>query len=364
MSQQTNSSTDSPLAESPFVLNKVDLSTLSDEAHEEYLAFLNRTRAESFPGDPPRTIEAHLAQWRNIPPFMEIQDWELRDVTHADNPIVGLGGIQIAHLKENQHIASFKITVLPERRQEGIARRLLHPIAVAAQEKGRTVLMTGSNDRVPAGESFLLRLGAEQGLHSHTNQLTLSELDRDALRTYCAEGERRCNNDFELIYCQSPIPEELLVPAVELGNQVARDIPTGDLSMETEQFTPEQMREMDQMGMASGSTMMALIAKERSSGAFVGLTTMTWRKHTPYIADQGITGVLPDYRGRGLARYLKATMLENLLEKYPEVKFVRTDNADSNAAMLAVNTALGFRPYRSETHWQIPVERVLAYLAG
>ena len=33
------------------------------------------------------------------------------------------------------------------------------------------------------------------------------------------------------------------------------------------------------------------------------------------------------------------------------------------AGMLAINRALGFRPYRSETIWQVPTERVLAYLA-
>lgn len=349
--------------ESRFVLSKVDLAELSDEAHIEYLAFQNLLRAESHPDDPPRTLEAHLARRRNVPPFIELQNWEVRDTTLAGIPLIGFGEIQIAHLEENKHLASFDIQVLPERRQGGIARRLLHPMAVAAREKGRTVLMAGTNERVPAGALFLRRLGAEPGLHSHTNQLTLSEVDRAALAAYRAESAKRCQDTFELVYCQSPIPEELLAPAVALGNMVARDIPRGDLSMEPEQFTPEQMREMDRIGTASGATMMAMIAKERGSGAFVALTTMDWRKHTPYIAAQGITGVLPEYRGRGLARYIKVAMLEHLLDHYPQVRFVRTDNADSNAAMLAVNTALGFRPYRSETHWQVPVERVLAYLA-
>ncbi|MBC7806840.1 MAG: GNAT family N-acetyltransferase, partial [Akkermansiaceae bacterium] len=340
------------------------LAALSDDAHAEYLAFDNRLRAESHPDDPPRTLEAHLARQRSIPTFLEIHHWEIRDTAIASNLIVGFASLQIAHQEENRHIASFDIDVLPERRHEGIASRLLHPLAVAASEKGRTLLMSHTHDRTPAGETFLRSIGAEPGLHSHTNQLVLPEIDPAFLKGYREEGEKRGNGDFELIRCQSPIPEELLVSAVELGNMVARDIPRGDLTMEQEQYTPEQIREMDRMGMASGATMLALIAKERSSGTFVGMTTMTWRSHTPYVAEQGITGVLPEYRGRGLARTLKAVMLEQLMESYPQVRFVRTDNADSNAAMLAINNALGFRPYRSEIHWQVPTERVLTYFAG
>ncbi|MBC8134597.1 MAG: GNAT family N-acetyltransferase, partial [Fibrella sp.] len=205
MNQQTpapNDTAGDPAAtDSSFLLRKVDFAALSDDAHKEYLAFQNRLRAESHPDDPPRTIEAHLARRRNVPPFIELQNWEVRDINRADSPVVGLGELQIAHQQENQHVASFHIQVLPERRREGIARQLLPAIVMAAQEKGRTMLMSDSNDRAPAGELFLQRIGAEPGLHSHTNQLTLSELEHDAIKKYREESERHLNSDFELVYC-------------------------------------------------------------------------------------------------------------------------------------------------------------------
>ena len=180
------------------------------------------------------------------------------------------------------------------------------------------------------------------------------------MSAYRDESARRGAGEFELIWCNSPFPEELLAPAALLGNMVARDIPLGDLEMQPHEMTPEEVRELDQVAIASGATNLVLIARDKAS-TFAGLTMMTWGKHMPYITHQGITGVLPEYRGRGLARYLKATMLEQIREKYPEVRFVRTDNADSNAAMLAINRSLGFRKYRSETMWQIPTERALVY---
>ena len=349
------------ITDSSLQIHKVDLATLSDDASKEYLAYSNRIRAESNPDDPPRTLEGFLARRRNVPSFMELHNWVVRDSAQPENPIVAWAELHIAHQGSNQHFASFGIDVLPERRREGIARRLLLPVATIAKEKGRTLLMSGSNDRIPAGEQFLTTLGAERGLASHTNQLVLADLDRAALQAYQEESLRRGSADFELIRCGTPFPEELVEATCELANTVANDIPLGDLGIEPEHFTPDQIREMDKNAIASGMVNIVLIARA-ADGKLAGITMTTWSTHAPYMVQQGITGVLPEFRGRGLARWLKATMLEVLLEEYPQVRFVRTDNADSNAGMLAINRALGFRPYRSETLWQIPTDHIFTYL--
>ncbi len=41
---------------------------------------------------------------------------------------------------------------------------------------------------------------------------------------------------------------------------------------------------------------------------------------------------------------------------------MRTGNADSNAAMLKINNALGFKPYTSDALWQVELQKVLDYL--
>jgi hypothetical protein len=55
-------------------------------------------------------------------------------------------------------------------------------------------------------------------------------------------------------------------------------------------------------------------------------------------------------------------LLDKVLRERPEIKFVRTGNADSNAAMLKINSEMGFKPYLSEIAWQVDIEQVDKYL--
>ena len=51
-----------------------------------------------------------------------------------------------------------------------------------------------------------------------------------------------------------------------------------------------------------------------------------------------------------------------MLKIHPEIKFVRTQNADSNAAMLRINNELGFKPYMTSILWQMDIEQAMEYV--
>ena len=145
---------------------------------------------------------------------------------------------------------------------------------------------------------------------------------------------------------------------VELTNQQ----PLGDLEIEDMHMTPEQLRQAEQMSFARGNQRWTFYIVEKASGRFAGYTETVWNPNRPEILRQDMTGVFPEYRGRGLGRWLKAAMLDKVLKERPSVKYVRTGNADSNAAMLKINREMGFQPYTAGALWQIEIERVLEYL--
>ena len=88
-------------------------------------------------------------------------------------------------------------------------------------------------------------------------------------------------------------------------------------------------------------------------GVISGVTDVLWAPYHPTIVYQQFTGVRPDARGRGLGKWIKAAMLLHLRQLYPGVEWVSTDNAGSNAPMLKINRAMGFKAYRNGSSYQI-----------
>ena len=204
------------------------------------------------------------------------------------------------------------------------------------------------------------RLGAQKGLEAHVNQLRIADLDGGLIERWLAQGQAR-GAEFELGLWDGPYPEEQLAAVAELV-ELTNQQPLGDLEIEDMHMTPEQLRQAEQMSFARGNQRWTFYIVEKASGRFAGYTETVWNPNRPEILRQDMTGVFPEYRGRGLGRWLKAAMLDKVLKERPSVKYVRTGNADSNAAMLKINREMGFQPYTAGALWQIEIERVLEYL--
>jgi GNAT superfamily N-acetyltransferase len=139
--------------------------------------------------------------------------------------------------------------------------------------------------------------------------------------------------------------------------------PTGDLDVEDFTHSEDHIRQTENTIFARGNERWTLFAREAESGRFAGYTEVLWNPNRPEIISQGMTGVFPEFRNRGLGRWLKAAMLDRILAERPQAKFVRTGNADMNAPMLKINDELGFKPYIAEAIWQVETERVAEYLS-
>lgn len=339
-----------------FEIKQIDPRNASDQEYAAMNAFSNRIRAEMLPDDPPIPLDEAIRGWRNIPAFVDVIAWGVVD----GGKIIASGSISFLKTEENKHLVEFDIQVAPEYRRQGWARRLLAEIVQATQRGDRRLMITTTNERVPAGAAFMERLGADHGLETHTNQLKIDELDRDLIRTWQAQARER-SSDFELGLWTGPYPEQDIHAIADLF-QVMNTAPRDSLQVEDFRFTPEHLRQQEKSMTERGATRWTMYVRERATGKFAGFTEVFWHPNRPAILQQAGTGVFPEYRNRGLGRWLKAAMLDKVLRERPEVKYVRTGNADSNAPMLKINFELGFKPYFSQTVWQVEVERVSEYL--
>lgn len=63
--------------------------------------------------------------------------------------------------------------------------------------------------------------------------------------------------------------------------------------------------------------------------------------------DGGFTTVLKQYRGRGLAKFMKAKLYEHLLLNDKDFTYITTDTMPWNTYMYRINEEFGFKPYKN-----------------
>lgn len=342
---------------SDYQLEPFDPRTASDAAFEEYWRLVEAVRAERTPDDPAVPLGVLVGRYRGAPSH----HLYLAQVARAPGTdgLVGAALLGLDTSGDNAHLGQLELHVLAAHRRNGLGRRLLGWAAAAAREHERRLLIGFTSDRIPAGAAFAQAAGASPGLEERHSQLVLAEVDREQLRAWRERAAERASG-FELVFWDNCYPEEELAAFAELCSAM-NSAPRDDLDVENQTHTPEKVRQWLAMVNASGTRVWTLVARERATGALAGCTELLLVGGREAIVQQGATMVDPPYRNRGLGRWLKADMLERALRDLPEARFVRTDNAESNAPMLAINVALGFRPFMAVTVWQLEVARALEF---
>jgi len=351
-------------ARPPFDLRPLDVARPHEDEVRAITPLWAALRHESRPGDAPPTEATVRGSLIGMAGLAELE---------VEMVVAWVGGRAVARAiaflpigTDNRHLLQLDLAVAPEWRRRGIGRALLRWSLEVARRHRRSLVVSGTGARVPAGAAFARALGAADALHASVNELDLEAhgerlFGPDGLvATWVREGPRRAP-DYELAWIPRPYPEDVLVPFAALKSAM-NDAPRGGLDVEDRAYTPASLRDADAYDGAAGLVSWTLLARHRPTGAFAGFTEVVWEPTNPGVVFQGDTAVIPAHRGHALGKWLKAAMLERLHRERPEARVVRTGNADTNAAMLGINEALGFRQAEGGVVVQIEVDELERHL--
>jgi GNAT superfamily N-acetyltransferase len=90
------------------------------------------------------------------------------------------------------------------------------------------------------------------------------------------------------------------------------------------------------------------------------MTDLFYNAQKPTHANVRLTGVRREYQNRGLGKWLKAAMMLDMHEHYPNVKFVGTENFNSNRPILSINDRMGFKLFEQYVFYKISVHDLAA----
>jgi GNAT superfamily N-acetyltransferase len=266
----------------------------------------------------------------------------------ADGTLVAAGSA-VLPTRDNVNAALVDVRVVPDHRKKGIGSAFFDHLERVAAAAGRTRFFTGGPES-DAGRRFAEARGYAVASVGMTRRVDLGEVSAEAVQAAYDEAEPHAR-EYELVRLAGPLPTALMEAYVEAVSAI-NDAPLDDLDIDDEIFDAGRVRHYEQGQLLSGHRLYRVLARHRGTGAVAGHTVVAVEADRPHLGDQHDTTVVRAHRGHRLGLLLKADMMRWLREVEPELRTISTQNAASNAHMIAVNERLGYRVMGGSTEYQ------------
>jgi mycothiol synthase len=293
----------------------------------------------------PQPLESYVAFARNLPSRFGDHTWLAETV---DGRPVATAACW-SNTAGDERVMECDLFVLRDRRRQGLGTHLLGSICEVTESEGRSLLVWSTFDTVPAGEAFARRLGARVARVNRTSEAQLGDVDWTMVASWMREGSVRAPG-YYLEMVDGVYPPERYGDAVIL-HHIMQSAPRDDLDVDDVILSEDDIAEHDRALAEAGRRRWTVFVRD-PSGVCVGGTEVTFEPWDPSTVLQQDTGIDPRHRGLGLAKWAKAAMLARIRSEHPQAQRVCTGNALSNAPMLAINDALGFKVIHTSTEWQ------------
>ena len=247
--------------------------------------------------------------------------------------------------------------VLRAHRRQGIGKALLAALLSFMQRQGKTTATMKVH--LPESHAFMAAIGAAQKYRSVENRLAFDKLDWEELARWARATKPGDGLTWEMH--AGRVPLERLAPLMAPFSALINEQPLGSLEVPRMRYEVQGYltwyEDMDRRG---GEHFLVLL---RHGDDVAAMCDASWDARFPDRVYQQLTAVARPWRSKGLAKGVKAAMLNLIRARHPKVRMMITTNAEANAPMLSINQRLGFAVYRQEGTYQISREALARFAA-
>lgn len=293
----------------------------------------------------PGELADYMAFARSLPPQFDDHGWLVEDPESGD-PLAS--AYCWSNSAGDPRVMECDVLVRADQRRRGIGSTLFTAICDETTAEGRSLLTWSTFSRIPGGDAFSRSVRGTVARVNRTSELTLSTLDTQLLERW-ASADRARTLGYSLDVIDGPFPERLREDAATF-HHIMQTAPRDDLRVADTFIDGDHVAELDRALLDAGRIRWTLLVRD-PAGVCVGGTEVLFEPDDDRTAYQQNTGIDPDHRGLGLAKWAKAIMLQRIIREHPQISRVETGNAYSNGPVLAINEALGFVVTANRTEW-------------
>ena len=333
----------------PIEIVPFDPSAASPERWAAFHASRRAIAAELHPGDPVlsdrRSPIGAAAWWIRYGSFAI--GWRWQEASSSVLSVSASAGRGPRMRPSTVPSCRLAVRCRAEARRRGAGTLLLREVHALMHALDKTVLTLSAH--TAPGHAFLTYVGAVAKHAVVENRAVLAQLDWDRLRRWEAAAEER-----GLVWERHAgrVPREVLLTLLPVFTDLFADMPIGGLEMPPIRWEingyDQWYETLERVGGAHH-----LVMLRAPDGSVAGLSEAGWDRRIPDIVYQQLTAVARPWRGRGLARALKAAMLQQVHAHQPEAKVISTSNAEDNAPILSINARVGFKVHQRSVDYQV-----------
>jgi GNAT superfamily N-acetyltransferase len=225
----------------------------------------------------------------------------------------------------------FKIILVPEARGRGLGSQMYEDALRVARQHGATELESNVRENDPLSIKFVQACGFQIKYHTFESTIDLATFDEHRFDDLTARIHAEGFRFFSL--AEAGLTDENKHKLYEVNRATSLDSSGSDGTFPD--FYAFSMNVFDASWFRADTQILASFGDRWVGLAAIGI-------YADGHAYNAFTGVLSEFRGRGLAQALKLQTI--LLAKKEGMRYIRTNNDSQNAPMLAINRKLGYKP--------------------
>jgi ribosomal protein S18 acetylase RimI-like enzyme len=222
----------------------------------------------------------------------------------------------------------------PSYQRQGVGSALYDKLRKDFDHRNAIAAWMGIRENMTTSIAFARKRGFSEKMRGWESTIDPYRVDTSEFQRYSTKASQ-AGIKFSTLEQELRDDRECYAKLYELVQVAFRDVPIADTPTDTpyDQWLAFEMKNPNLIPQAY------MIAKHGDK--YVG-TSVVWRlKKEPRSLYQGLTGVLREYRGKGIAVALKLRVLD--FARKNGFDNIRTYNASTNEGMLSINMKLGFK---------------------